>query len=145
MSEKEANRQLARAYFTAVSNGDLPDSLLTHDMTAWLTTGGTIDKPTYQHLIKLLAAMCDGPLRFTIHSLTAEEDRVVAEAESRGKLVDGSEYSNTYVFVFRIRDGRFAAIAEHYNAVVVQEKLMPLMQAAQRKVAPTSERPIQRT
>jgi uncharacterized protein len=145
MSEKEANCELARAYFTAVSNGDLPDSLLTSDMTAWLTTGGTIDKSAYQHLVKLLAAMCDGPLRFTIRSLTAEEDRVVAEAESRGKLVDGSEYSNTYVFVFRIRDGRFAAIAEHYNALVAQEKLVPLMEAAQRKVARASEGSTQRS
>jgi ketosteroid isomerase-like protein len=135
MADKLKNYGLAHAYFTAVSNGDLPDSLLTSDMTAWLTTGGRIDKSTYQHLIKLLAAMCDGPLKFTVRSLTADEDRVVAEAESRGKLVDGSEYANTYVFVFRIRDGRFASIAEHYNALVVQEKLIPLMEAAQRKVA----------
>jgi uncharacterized protein len=135
MSDKQANCELARAYFTAVSNGELPDSLLTTDMTAWLTTGGTIDKSAYQHLIKLLAAMCDGPLHFTIRSLTAEEDRVVAEADSRGKLINGSEYANTYVFVFRIRDGRFASIAEHYNALVVQEKLMPLMEAAQNKVS----------
>ena len=134
----QTNYELARAYFTAVSNGDLPDSLLTSDMTAWLTTGGTVDKSTYQHLIKLLAAMCDGPLLFTIRSLTAEEDRVVAEAESHGKLINGSEYANTYIFVFRIRDGRFASIAEHYNALVVQEKLMPLMEAAQRQIASAS-------
>ena len=135
MSDKQANHELARAYFTAVSNGELPDSLLTPDMTAWLTTGGTIDKKAYQHLIKLLAAMCDGPLEFTIRSLTAEEERVVAEAESHGKLVNGADYANTYVFVFRIRDGRLSSIAEHYNALIVQEKLMPLMEAAQNKVS----------
>jgi len=33
----------------------------------------------------------------------------------------------TYVFCFRIRDGRIAWIAEHYNAFVAQEKLFPLM------------------
>ena len=59
MSDQHANYELARAYFTAVSNGELPDSLLTPDMTAWLTSGGTLDKTRYQHLIKLLAAMCD--------------------------------------------------------------------------------------
>jgi uncharacterized protein len=134
MADKLANHSLVRAFFAAVSNGEMPDSLLTTDMTAWITTGGTIDKASYQHLIRVLAAMCDGPLQFTIRSLTAEADRVVAEAESHGKLVDGSAYSNTYVFVFRIRDGRFASIAEHYNALITQEKLMPLMAAAQNKV-----------
>lgn len=135
MADKLASHSLVRAFFAAVTNGEMPDSLLTTDMTAWITTGGTIDKASYQHLIRVLAAMCDGPLEFTIRSLTAEEDRVVAEAESHGKLVDGSEYSNTYVFVFRIRDGRFASIAEHYNALIIEEKLMPLMAAAQNKVA----------
>ena len=136
---KQANYDLARGYFEAVSKGELPDSMLTPDMTAWITTGGTIDKEAYRHLIRLLAAMCDGPLRFTIRSLTADEDRVVAEAESKERLINGEEYANTYVFVFRVRDGRLAAIAEHYNALIVQEKLMPLMEAAQAKVARDAE------
>jgi uncharacterized protein len=132
---KERNYTLVREYFTAVSNGDLPDDLLTPDMTGWITTGGTMDKASYQYLIRVLAAMCARPLRFTIKSLTADEDRVVAEAESDGTLVNGEEYRNSYVFVFRIRDGRIAAVAEHYNALIVQEKLMPLIGAAKAKLA----------
>ncbi len=127
---KEPNYQIARDYFTAVSNGDLPDSLLTDDMTGWITTNGTMDKAAYQRLIRLLAAMCDGPLRFTVLSLTADEDRVVAEAVSDGGLVNGEPYSNTYVFVFRIRDRKIAAVAEHYNALIAREKLVPLMAEA---------------
>jgi ketosteroid isomerase-like protein len=129
----EANKDLARAYFAAVSAGELPDSLLTADMTAWTTTQGTLDKATYQGLIKLLARMCAEPLAFTIQSLTAEDDRVVAEATSQGRLVDGQPYGNTYIFVFRIRNGRIAAIAEHFNALITQEKLIPLMQALREK------------
>jgi ketosteroid isomerase-like protein len=135
MSQAQANHDLARAYFTAVANGELPDALLTPDMTAWLTSGATLDKARYQHLIRLLAAMCDGPPRFTVLSLTAEEDRVVAEAESQAKLIDGADYANSYVFVFRIRDGRLASIAEHYNARIVEEKLLPLMKGAQDKLS----------
>jgi uncharacterized protein len=124
---KEQQYDIARAYFTAVSNGELPDSLLTDDMTGWITTGGTMGKAAYQHLVRLLGAMCDGPLRFTIQSLTADEDRVVAEATSEGRLINGESYSNTYVFVFRIRDGKIASVAEHYNALIAREKLVPLM------------------
>ena len=54
---KEQNYQIARAYFTAVSNGALPDALLTEDMTGWITTNGTMSKTAYQRLIKLLTAM----------------------------------------------------------------------------------------
>ena len=123
----DANKALARAYFAAVTAGELPDALLTPDMTAWTTTQGVMDKGAYQALIRLLARMCAEPLAFTVDSLTAEEDRVVAEARSAGVLVDGQPYANTYIFVFRIRDGRIAAIAEHFNALVVQEKLIPLV------------------
>lgn len=118
---------IVEAFFAAVSAGDLPDSLLTPDMTGWITTQGTMDKAAYQGLIRLLARMTDGPLRFTIDAVTAQDDRIVAEARSAGRLINGEHYAQTYVYVFRVRDGRIASVAEHYNALVAQEKLMPLM------------------
>jgi ketosteroid isomerase-like protein len=127
---KEENYRLARAFFDAVTAGELPDDLLTSDMTAWITSGGPREKARYQDSIRLLAAMCATPLRFTIHSLTADDDRVVAEAESAGTLINGEEYHNTYVYVFRIRDGRIASVAEHYDPLIAQEKLMPVAEQA---------------
>ncbi len=131
---KDENYRLARAYFAAVTAGELPDDLLTPDMTGWITANGamanTMDKARYQYLVRLLAAMCATPPAFTIHALTADEDRVVAEAESVCTLINGEEYRNSYVFVLRIRDGRIASVAEHYNALIAQEKLVPLMAQA---------------
>lgn len=121
------NHQLARAYFDAVSAGELPDTLLTDDFTAWATTTGALTREAYQGMIGLLARMCREPIRFTIDAITAEADRAVAEARSTAILVNGEPYANTYVFSFRIRDGRIAWIAEHYNALIVQDKLVPLM------------------
>jgi ketosteroid isomerase-like protein len=134
MSSKEDAYRLARGYLKAVTAGELPDELLTADMTGWITTGGVLDKARYQELIRILAAMCATPIQFTVNSLTADEDRVVVEAESTATLVNGLDYCNTYVFVLRIRDGRIASIAEHYNALLVQEKLMPLMDEAVARV-----------
>ena len=122
-----AGHRLALAYFAAVEAGELPDSLLTADMTAWTTTQGTMGKGEYQHAIRLLAQLCSRPITFTVDAITAEDDRVVAEARSQAVLIDGSGYANTYVFALRIRDGRIAHIAEHFNALIVQEKLLPLM------------------
>ncbi len=117
----------ARAYIAAVEAGELPDDLCCDDMTAWLTSGATLDKAGYQGLIRLLARMCKEPIRFTLDAITAEDNRVIAEARSRAVLIDGQTYENTYVFALTIRDGKFAHIAEHYNALEVEEKLMPLM------------------
>lgn len=66
-------------------------------------------------------------------SITAEEDRAVAEVRSKGTLINGEEYQNTYVFVFRIRDGRIASVAEHFNALIVQEKMVPLVRTITNK------------
>jgi len=39
------NYAVAEAYLAAVTAGDLPDRLLTDDMTAWLTTQGPSRRP----------------------------------------------------------------------------------------------------
>ena len=71
--------------------------------------------------------MCATPIQFAVDAITAEDDRVVAEARSTARLIDGSDYANTYVFSLRIRDGRIAHIAEHMNLAIVQDRLVPLM------------------
>ena len=121
------NYALAEAYLAAVTAGDLPDSLLTDDMTAWLTTQGPISKAAYQDAIRLFARMAQSPIRFTVDALTAQDDRVVIETHSQATLINGEEYGNTYVFSIRVRDGRIAWIAEHFNPLIAQEKLFPLI------------------
>lgn len=135
MNDTNPNYQIAYQYLTAVSAGHLPDELLTEDMTGWITSGGvTMDKQQYQGAIRLLTAMLETPLQFTVHGLTAEDDRVVIEASSKGLLTNGEEYHQTYVFILRLREGKIASIAEHYNAVIAAEKLVPLMAEAAKKL-----------
>ena len=120
------NYAVAEAYLAAVTAGDLPDSLLTDDMSAWLTTQGPISKAAYQGAIRLFARMAASPIRFTVDAMTAQDDRVVIEAHSQATLINGEAYGNTYVFSIRVRDGRIAWIAEHFNPLVAQERLYPL-------------------
>jgi hypothetical protein len=126
----QANRQLVRDFFAAIATGELPDELLTPDMSAWTSTSGISDKARFQGGVKLLAAIFGGTLVYTIDALTAEEDRVAAEVQSRGTLSTGEPYHNIHVFLFRIRDGRIASVAEHMNQFIVREKIVPLLQAA---------------
>jgi uncharacterized protein len=68
-----------------------------------------------------------------LNALTAEGDRIAAEIDAHGTLVDGQAFANRYVFILRIRDGRIASVAEHFNPAPVAEKIVPLIQAAMAK------------
>jgi ketosteroid isomerase-like protein len=55
----------------------------------------------------------DGGIRFTVHALTAEGDRVAAEVESYAPLVNGKVYNNHYHMLFEIRDGKIVVVKEY--------------------------------
>jgi uncharacterized protein len=126
----QLHHQLVREFFTALSSGSLSSRFFTDDMTAWTTTSGASAKEKYLSGVGLLQSLFPAGLTYTLDTLTAEEDRVAAEVQSRGILVNGESFHNVYVFMFRIRDGRIASLAEHFNPQIVREKIMPLLQAA---------------
>lgn len=127
---------LARRFVAALSGGAVPDDLLTDDMTAWTTSSGAdIGRARYQGGVRLLAGLFDGPYRFTIDTLTAEDDRVAVEARAEGRLRSGGIFANRYVFLLRLRDGRIAHVAEHFDPTPVHETLRPLIQAAMAQAA----------
>lgn len=125
-----SHHQLIKDFFDAIARGELPDTLVTSDMTAWTLTSGDTDQKRFKMGVKLLASIFGGTLQYTINAITAEEDRVVAEAHSSGTLTNGNDFHNVHVFTFRIRDGRITWVGEYMNPFIVQEKIVPLMQAA---------------
>ena len=126
------HQQLVRDFFIAIAVGELPEDLLTSDMTFWSVNSGTSDKERFHGGVKALSSIFGGTLTYVIDSFTAEEDRVVAEIRSHGTLPDG-EFHNTHLFMFRIRDGRIAEAIEYMNQLVVRERIIPLMQALMEK------------
>jgi uncharacterized protein len=127
------NREVVQDFFAALSSGALPDELFTEDVRIWTNTSGSSERARYQGGVKILQSLFEGGLEYRIDSLTAEEDRVAAEVQGRGRLRSGEDYHNTYVFMFRVRDGRIASVAEHCNSILVREKIVPLLQAAPRR------------
>lgn len=120
-------QEIARAFIAASEAGVFPDDLCCGDMTAWTTLQSEHDLATYAGSIAWMRQATGGTLRFTIDSITAEGDRVVIEAHSTATLHTGTAYANTYVFVLRLREGRIASVREHFNALTVMKKLVPLM------------------
>ncbi|WP_340589009.1 nuclear transport factor 2 family protein [Erythrobacter alti] len=119
--------EIVRKFFTALEAGHLPEALLTDDFSAWTTTQGELTHEQYASAIPLLAKLTNGTIHFTVDAISAEDDRVVAEVRGKAKLIDGTDYANTYVFVFRMRDNCIRSVAEHFNVQLVMEKLVPLI------------------
>lgn len=121
------NHRLVLDFFAALSAGDLPESLLTEDMTAWTVTSGDTDKARFQGGVRMLASVFGGTLIYHIDAITAEDDRVVVECKSSGTLINGEPFDNVHVFSFRVRDGRIAHVGEFMNPQTVQEQILPIM------------------
>lgn len=131
------NRAIAKAFIASIPGGRLDTALMADDFTAWTTGSGEMPSPA-QRLpggVALLATVFSQPLRIDITAITAEDDRVVLEADSFGPLVNGQEYRNRYVFVLRLKNGKVSRFEEHNNPIVVREVLGPLMKAAMDKAA----------
>ncbi|TGD71114.1 ketosteroid isomerase [Mangrovimicrobium sediminis] len=128
--------QLARNFFAAVGRGHLPEDLVTPDMTAWVLSSGDSDLARFNGGIALLAALVEpGKLVYEIQSITAEEDRVVAEVSSDWPLVNGQHARNDHVFAFRVRDGRIAHVAEYMDTRVTREIIGPAIQVLAQQLA----------
>src|SRR5579885_716881 len=95
----EHNKQAARALFAHFSSGDTAAALaLMHDDATWRLPGkpalmpsaGTYGKPQLAKLFgTMMGRLAGARLPMTVHTLTAEGERVAAEVTSRGELVNG--------------------------------------------------------
>ena len=125
-----ANHEIVRKFIKAMSDGNITDELVTADFTVWIVgTAQAVDKDSYVNGIANLPKVFPNKLAFTIHSLTAEDDRVVAEFSGDGTTTDGKHYHNTYLYLFKIRDQRVYFLAEYLNVDEMRGVLVPAMVA----------------
>ena len=131
----EANKRLVREYFAAVAAGDLDriDTMMHDDLHFWVA-GGIMGEVVFRSPAELrrdiehsLTELYDPEVGLEPHvlNLTAEQDRVVAEVVIRSRSVHTKDtYENPYVFLFWIRDGKFARIHEHLDTDYVRHRLL---------------------
>lgn len=130
----EHTHALVRLFFAHLGAGTLSADLFTDDATAWTLTTKTAS-PVAQYLrgTKALVALFPAGLAYTIASITAEADRAAAEVTAHGLLGAGQVYDNHYVMLFRIRDGKIAALSEYFDPKPVEDLIMPRLIAAKGK------------
>jgi len=130
MSDLAQNKFIARKFFVHLSNGDIDAllSLYADSFTCWtagsLPFSGTHPREAVADMVRGVKSVFRGGLKFTVHSLTAEEDRVCAEAESHGKHVSGKIYNQRYHYLFVIRDGKIHQLKEYFDTMHAHEVLL---------------------
>jgi uncharacterized protein len=126
----EENKRIVRQFFTCLSRGDTRAvlDLYADDATVWtagsLAFSGRRTKQEVAPLMEgILGAFPEG-LRFTLHAMTAEGDRVAVEAESHGRHVSGKIYNNLYHFLLVVRDGKVREFKEYLDTQLAHEVLI---------------------
>lgn len=125
----EINRSLVRRFIDAMHEGAITRDLVTDDFHVWIVGSEAMaDRESYVQGIALLPRVFEGGLPFTIHSLTADEDRVIAHFSGEGATRGGVVYKNDYLYLFRIRDGKVCFLAEWLNLDAMRGVLIPAME-----------------
>jgi len=125
-----ANHALVRRFIDAMSAGAISDDLVTEDFEVFIVAHRErASKDAYARGIALLPRVFPEGLSFRIRSLTAEDDRVIAEFSGDGTTAGGAHYHNDYLYLFRIRDGKVCFLAEYLDLDAMRGVLIPAMQA----------------
>jgi hypothetical protein len=125
----ERNKQLARAFIDAISRADVQAIAAAYapDGRCWtigsLPISGTFTRDQVAAAAGRVLEVFPQGLRFTIRTLTAEEDRVAIEAESYGHHVSGKLYANQYHFLMRLRGDKVVEFREYMDTMHANEVL----------------------
>jgi ketosteroid isomerase-like protein len=124
-----ANKQIALSFLHAIEEQDADKiaNLLTDDAEYWIPgqphfpVAGRRSKAEAKAFFAMAKQILNPGFRFTVKSMTAEDDRVSLEASGVGLARNGKTYDNTYHFLFRMRDGKICYVAEYMDTQHVAE------------------------
>jgi len=129
MSEIERNKEVARQFIENMTNNNIAAIIESYDDDVKIYTmgntliSGVVNKTQAKEFAgQVLNAFPQG-IRFVIHNLTAEGDRVAIEAESFANHVSGKYYNNKYHFFMRLKNGKVTELKEHMDTEMVTEVL----------------------
>lgn len=118
-----ANKRLAIALLQASGkhDGETFAALMHPDATYWTSGKPHLFGYAGEQGRETICAYMAGPSIFvggvetTFGEITAEDDRVAVECETRGVLPDGRVYTNMYHYLFTVRDGKILRVKEYLD------------------------------
>lgn len=119
----EENRKIVEQFYAASNSGDMDTcfSLIADDIT-WTNIGSTSLSGTFRGKAELQEKLL-GPLfgrlkqgiHTNVHRIVAENDYVVAQTSGIAETLDGRPYNNSYCWIIRIQDEKFAEVTEYMD------------------------------
>lgn len=129
----EANKRAVLAFIKALDAGDADAAAEVLAPDARTVSKGYSKITGERQRDKMLAGiamfrtlMPDG-LRPEIHSVTAEEDRVVVEFDGKATLANGAPYHNQYAMVFTLEGGKIRQLNEYFCTKLADEVFFPMV------------------
>ena len=129
----EQNKQVVIRFIEAMGRSDAATAAtcLTPDATTLAKGFGKFAGVRhYDVIVATIAAfkqLVPTGLSPTIHTVTAEGDRVVVEFEGNATLINGASYNNQYCMVFTLRDGRIRQVNEYFCTLLADQVLYPMV------------------
>ena len=129
----EHNKAVVRKFIEAFGSGDAAtaETCLAADAVTVAKGFGQLSGVRPREIVLATTAafkdLIPTGLRPRFVSMTAEEDRVVAEFEGDSTLANGEKYDNQYCMVFTLRDGRIVKVNEYYCTILADAKILPLL------------------
>lgn len=115
----EDNVAVVHRFFEAMNAGDVATIVESYaDDGCCVTMGktlisGSFDKTQVAMAVARISEAFPDGIRFVIHAITAQDDRVAIEAESFARHASGKDYNNQYHFLARLRGGRIVEFKEY--------------------------------
>ncbi|OCC25121.1 hypothetical protein MB02_00005 [Croceicoccus estronivorus] len=125
----EENIAAVERFLAATNAADVPAIIDSYAPDGTLTTmgstliSGTFDKAAISAAAGRIFEAFPNGIRFTVHAITAQDDRVAVEASSQGMHVSGREYRNQYHFLARLRDGKIVSWKEYCDTEAITDVL----------------------
>lgn len=111
-------KSIVTDFFAAASREgiDVLRRFATSGMTFWAPGPGEIDLETYLSMVDtFIGSKSREPIRFTVHDIISEGDKVAVEVESYCRMNSGKIYNNKYHFKILVRDGKIDKIREYHD------------------------------
>lgn len=125
---EDHNRGLVARGFQAWADGTgSPYDLLSED-ASWTITGNSLAAKTYNtkaafisEVIQPFNARMQARLVPSVHRLYSEGDTVIAYFDAQGIALDGQTYSNTYVWILKMKESRIVRAVALFDAIAFDD------------------------
>jgi uncharacterized protein len=131
MADLNANKALVREFIAVLGRLDTEKFLgyLTEDVMfetpGQFPAAGVKTKAQIAKEFPAMKEVLPNGLKFSILTMTAEEDRVHVELAGEARTADGGDYNNRYHYAIVVRDGKICSFRDYLDSDLVVRVLVP--------------------